>query len=149
MSVDTIEHIYPEPLKQVLGEMDRVCRSPGVIVMRTAPNPFFEVPFQQLGKFILKKKSLETDKYHVNLLNWFSLKVMVDMIRGEKKVLLRNDGRNHFSAKLIGMDNIPKWVYGVARNFDGLLDSKAGLFMAEKTPLGIVLARDLWVQIER
>jgi len=148
VSIDTIEHIYPKPLEKAFMELDRVVKKGGIIVIRTAPNVFFEAPFHILGKIILRKKELETEKYHVNLHNVISLRKYTKLVNGRTNIYLFNDGKQHFSTK-IGQMKIPDFVKATARIIDGLLDSKIGTRLATESPLKVVLGRDIWIIIQK
>ena len=148
VSIDLIEHVEKKQIPKVFSEIERVLNKGGVAVIRTAPNEFFERPFQILAKLLLQRKNLETEKYHISLQNYFSLKNNLRSIRN-KKIMIRNDGKMHFSAKLEGMNGIPGWIKTIAKTLDKFLDSKIMTYLAEKTPLGIFLGRDFWIIIEK
>lgn len=142
ISIDLIEHIYPDKLKKVFSEVKRVTRKNGKFIVETSPNTFFWYPILFVGKIIFGMKHLESEKYHINLFNYFRLKKELSEYFNNVNITLHNDGKNFLSSRVIGSDlagksDSRKIIYKLLKIYD---KATQNIFF-EKS---IFFGHDLW-----
>jgi glycosyltransferase involved in cell wall biosynthesis/ubiquinone/menaquinone biosynthesis C-methylase UbiE len=146
--LDVFEHIYPEPLEQVIREMSRVTKSGGRIVIETAPNSYFLSPVSFLAKRILGWEKFESDEYHINVYNLFRFRRTLALFPGKVYATVLNDSHQFFSSRLAGVRGMPGWMKLVARVVDFLHENAVVEPLILHSPLKIFLAHDLWGVVE-
>lgn len=151
--LDVFEHIYPEPLQQVISEMERVSKDAGLIIIETAPNKFFWGPVAFFAKKLFKIEKFESDEYHINVYDYFRFKKTLQQFSGSTMVTLHNDGHQFFSSRIINAKGVmPKWwIRSLAAIADFLHENIVSEKVILASPLKLFLAHDLWgvVQIQK
>lgn len=144
LSIDVIEHVYPEPLVEMFKEINRVTKPGGKIVMRTAPNKFFHRPFEIIAKLIFPGFVIKSEKYHVNVQTYFSLQKYTRYLDADTTIhLVRNRGPYLYS--MIYQMKLPKWIMMCVHIADAVLDSLPVRLLAGIKPFDIFLAHELWI----
>lgn len=129
VSIDVFEHIHQHKLEIALAEVRRVSKNNALLVVETSPNTYFWYPIMFLGKLVFNMKELKSEKYHINLFNYFRLKNTLQSVSKSVKVSLHNDGKNFLSSRVIGSNldgqsKSKKVIYQILKFIDNVTDNR-------------------------
>jgi predicted SAM-dependent methyltransferase len=137
---DVVEHLYPEPLEKTMGEIQRVLKPNGQLVIHTMPNAFLSKPLYNLIRVIGLSRGPINPHIHVNEQTSISL-----------RALLKKSGFDSldFSFELNGDWFRAATAYGRVKFFAEpivkLLEAKPFQFLINNSPLKIFLSTDIFV----
>lgn len=140
--IDVVEHLYPEELEKVLGEVKRVIKPGGRIVIHT-PNSWLIKPIYFMARLVFGWKK---SKYHVNEQSFFGLARNLKPFKGETKIFFRQWKNYFFGA--IANSLLPDWIKKTGRILDFIFESKPVSFFIYRTPLSLFLGAHLWAIVD-
>jgi ubiquinone/menaquinone biosynthesis C-methylase UbiE len=140
--IDVIEHLYPEEIKKVLKEANRVIKPKGKIIIHTPNRWLIKSIYFITGLFFGWKKS----KYHVNEQSFFSLKRNLRQFPGKNKVFFKQ--RKKYFSNAVADTELPKKIKKTCRILDSILENKLVSFIIYNTALVYILGTDLWAVID-
>lgn len=141
---DIVEHLSKNDLIKSLNEANRVLKLNGQFVIHTSPNSFLTQPLFFISNLIgLKWKSQE---YHINELNYISLKRYLRVFKNCEYSILFEKQKNYFSNQI---DKNKIFFRHIAKSLDLLFDNIVIDYLIRKTFLIDFLNTDLYVIINK
>lgn len=139
-SSDVVEHLYPHELDETTKECFRTLKKGGVLAIHTMPNAFVAKPGYWLIQHMGQKRGPMNQHMHVNEQTVFSLsKHLKDAGFTDIQTRLELNG-NWFRCA----EAYPK-IKGWAEPFVKLMETGPVQFLAEKTPVGAIIATDIFM----
>ncbi|MFC1721531.1 class I SAM-dependent methyltransferase [Patescibacteria group bacterium] len=119
--LEVIEHLYPHETQQVLGEIARVLKPGGSLILSTGPNKYLSAPQYFIAEKIFGLE-LKTAKYHLNEFSYFSLRKALSKYFAECKISCNTEKEWFYN--VISSVSVPNWVKKSVRVSNRVYDAK-------------------------
>jgi SAM-dependent methyltransferase len=136
--VDVVEHLYPDELRLVLGEIARVLKPDGTLIIHTSPNKYLMAAARTIAH--LFGVTMKSDATHVNEQSVTSLKSVLRGAYAIQRIWIEKD-RNFWSQCTVERSAAVRFV---ARLVDFIVDNPFSEYLIKRSFLKFYVGNNIW-----